>query len=94
MKSNAFLFYAKSNAFFKCIGFHDKMENALYLAMGGGGGGGGGEVRIKVMRTRVYLKAAAEDKTKTYHIYWNVVVTSMEKKHNQFRKNTFSCHKT
>ena len=41
--------------------------NALDLTMGGGEGGGGGggggeeEVRIKVMRTRVYLKAAAED---------------------------------
>ena len=36
--------------------------NALDLTMGAGGGGGvGGEVRIKVMRTRVYLKAAAED---------------------------------
>ena len=45
------------------IDFHDKTINALHLTMGGGGGGGGGEeeVGIKVMGTRAYPKAAAED---------------------------------
>ena len=44
---------------------HDKSINALYFMMGGGEGWEREEeeeVRIKVMRTRVYLKAAAEDK--------------------------------
>ena len=48
-----------------CIDFQDKI-NALHLTMGGGGGGEEEveereEVRIKVMRTWVYPKAAAED---------------------------------
>ena len=38
------------------ITFDDRKKNELHLTMGGGE-----EVRIKVIRTRVYLKAAAED---------------------------------
>ena len=46
----------------KHITFDDRKKNALHLTMGGGE-----EVRIKVIRTRVYLKAAAEDKTVSTH---------------------------
>ena len=37
-------------------------SNALHLTVGGDGGRRRWEVRIKVMRTRGYLKAAAEEK--------------------------------
>ena len=37
-KSSAFWFLSWNlMRFFKCIGFHDKTKNALYLVMGGGG---------------------------------------------------------
>ena len=39
-----------------------KEKSQINMVGGGGGGGGGGGERIKVMRNRVYLKAAADDK--------------------------------
>ena len=52
--------------FFKCIGFHDKIEKRIIFSDGRRGGRGEEEVQIKVMRTRVYLKASAEDKIFAY----------------------------
>jgi hypothetical protein len=70
MRPNAFTFDVGDNALISTI----KMSKVLDLTMGVGGEewGGGGvgrreeeeevrEVRIKAMRTQVYLKAVAED---------------------------------
>ena len=47
--------------FYNCIGFQDKNEKLITFNYGEEEGGVGGGVRIKGMRTGVYLKASADD---------------------------------
>ena len=65
--------------------------------MGGGGGGGGGGVRIKVMRTWGYPKAAADDEsnrlwkkrsTRTMVVRKVFIITLRKNTQNPTFKNT------